>query len=254
MVKKYVNRPSEAKIISIVIGMVVVIALALNSVTMVNTGEIGVVTNFGKVTGRELEEGLSLKWPIINSVTRYDVKIQKEVTENQAATKDLQNVTAKLSINYALKRGQISKIHKTIGINYKDKIIEPISRETFKSIAAKYNASELITKRQALKDEVQRVLDDRLIKYGVSVKDVNITNFKFSDNFAKAIEDKQVAQQNAERAKFNLEAAKTDAEAQKVQAQTLSKEYLQKMAIEKWDGKMPQYMGGNNGVFNIPLK
>ncbi len=251
-VYKINQAPDKKQVLLFVIVALIVVGL-LSSVTMIDTGKIGVVTTFGKVTGRELDAGVSLRWPIVNSVTVYDVKIQKEETENQAATKDLQNVTAKLVINYALNRGSVSEIHKTIGQDYKDKIIEPISRETFKSIAAKYNASELITKRQDLKDQVQQLLSERLNKYGVGVKDVNITNFQFSDNFAKAIEEKQVAQQNAERAKFNLEAAKTDAEAQKVQAQTLSKEFLQKMAIEKWDGKMPQYVGGGS-VFNIPLK
>jgi regulator of protease activity HflC (stomatin/prohibitin superfamily) len=86
------------------------------------------------------------------------------------------------------------------------------------------------------------------------VDDVSITNFKFSDSFAKAIEEKQVAQQNAERAKFNLEAAQTDAQAQAAQAQTLSDAYLKKLAIEKWDGKMPTAMGGEGSLFNIPLR
>jgi hypothetical protein len=62
-----------------------------------------------------------------------------------------------------------------------------------------------------------------------------------------------VAQQNAERAKFNLDAAKTDAEAQRVQSETLSDNYLKKQAIDKWDGKLPTYMGGGT-VFNIPLE
>jgi hypothetical protein len=78
-------------------------------------------------------------------------------------------------------------------------------------------------------------------------------NFKFSPAFAKAIEEKQVAQQNAERSQFNLQAAQIDAQAQQAQAVTLSPLYLQKQAIEKWDGKMPQYIGSGS-VFNIPLQ
>ena len=87
---------------------------------------------------------------------------------------------------------------------------------------------------------------------GIVVEDVSLTDFKFSESFSQAIEDKQVAQQNAERAKFNLEAAKTDAEAQAAQSESLSAEYLQLKAIEKWDGKMPQAVGGNGLLFNIP--
>ena len=93
---------------------------------------------------------------------------------------------------------------------------------------------------------------NRLKPFGIRVSELSIVDFKFSANFSKAIEEKQVAQQNAERAKFNLDAARTDAEAQRAQSETLTSEYLQKQAIEKWDGKMPTYIGGGS-VFNIPL-
>jgi prohibitin 1 len=145
-------------------------------------------------------------------------------------------------------------MHQTVGADYKGKLVSPALSEVFKGASAKYNAGELITNRSALKNDVYTQLRDRLGKYGISVEDVSITNFQFSPSFSKAIEDKQVAQQNAERAKFNLEAAKTNAEAQEAQSETLSQAYLQMQAIEKWDGKMPQYVGGEGSVFGIPLK
>ena len=125
--------------------------------------------------------------------------------------------------------------------------------ETFKGSSSKYTAGEMITNRAEIKKDTYEALKSRLTRYGIVVQDLSITNFTFSSSFTKAIEDKQVAQQNAERAKFNLEAAKTDAQAQEAQRQTLSPELLQKWAIEKWDGKMPQYVGGG-AVFNIPLQ
>ena len=157
-------------------------------------------------------------------------------------------------LNYHLNRGEVSKIHQTVGAQYKDKVVSPALSETFKSASAKYNASELITERALLKKDVYDQLRDRLEKYGIVVDDVSITNFRFSDSFAKAIEDKQVAQQNAERAKFNLEAAQTDAQAQAAQAQTLSDNYLRKLAIDKWDGKMPSTVAGDGTVFSIPTR
>lgn len=235
------------------IGALVFIGM-MTSVTTIGTGQIGVVTNFGRVTGRELGEGIALKMPFgVESVAAYDVKVQKETAATAAATKDLQDISAEVVLNYHLNRGDVSKMHQTVGVFYKDKLISPGLQEVFKSAAAKYNASELITDRAALKNDVNKQLKDRLEKYGIVVDDVSITNFKFSDSFAKAIEDKQVAQQNAERAKFNLDAAKTDAEAQRVQSETLSDNYLKKQAIDKWDGKMPTYMGGGS-IFNIPLQ
>jgi regulator of protease activity HflC (stomatin/prohibitin superfamily) len=241
---------------SIRVAVVVFVLIGIFSAfRAVDTGKIGVVTQYGRVTGRELNEGLSLVLPYgLNSVTVYDVKVQKEIADTQAATKDLQDVTAEVVLNYHLNRGEVSKIHQTVGEFYKDKVVSPALSETFKGASAKYNASELITERAALKKDVYEQLRDRLGKYGVIVDDVSITNFKFSESFANAIEDKQVAQQNAERAKFNLEAAQTDAQAQAAQAQTLSDNYLRKLAIDKWDGKMPSTVAGDGTVFSIPTR
>jgi regulator of protease activity HflC (stomatin/prohibitin superfamily) len=136
---------------------------------------------------------------------------------------------------------------------YVDKVVTPAINEIFKAATAEYTASQLITERSELKTKAQAALTERLARYGIKVSELSIVDFQFSDNFSKAIEEKQVAQQNAERAKFNLEAAITDAEAQRAQSETLTHEYLQKQAIEKWDGKLPTYMGGG-AVFNIPLQ
>ncbi len=237
-----------------VVSIVVIWGL-FTAIRAVGTGRVGVVTQYGQVTGRELSEGLAAIWPYgINSVTVYDIKVQKEVSATQAATKDLQDVTAEVVLNYHLNRGEVSKIHQTIGAQYKDRIITPALSETFKGASAKYNASELITERASLKKDVNDQLNARLGKYGIVVDDVSITDFKFSDSFAKAIEEKQVAQQNAERAKFNLEAAQTDAQAQAAQAQTLSDAYLKKLAIEKWNGIMPTTVAGDGTVFSIPTR
>jgi regulator of protease activity HflC (stomatin/prohibitin superfamily) len=240
-------------VVGIIIAVLVLITV-ISSIKVVGTGQIGVVTQYGKVTGRELTEGMSFVLPWgINDVTLYDIKVQKESVTSTAASKDLQDVSSQIVLNYNLERGSVSKVHQTIGALYVDKIITPAMNEVFKAASAEYTASELITERSKLKTNVQQTLNDRLKPYGINVSELSIVDFKFSDNFSKAIEDKQVAQQNAERAKFNLDAAKTDAEAQRAQSETLTQEYLQKQAIEKWDGKMPTYMGGG-AVFNIPLQ
>ena len=235
-------------------GIVLLGLVALTSIRIVGTGQVGVVTQFGKVTGRELDEGMSLVLPLgLNSVTIYDIKVQKEAVTSTAASKDLQDVSSEIVLNYNLERGSIGKIHQTIGARYIDKIISPAINEVFKGASAEYTASELITERSRLKTQAQKVLSERLGAYGINVSELSIVDFKFSANFSRAIEDKQVAQQNAERAKFNLEAARTDAEAQRAQSETLTQNYLQKLAIEKWNGELPTYLGDGT-VFNIPLQ
>lgn len=227
----------------------------LTSIRTIGTGQIGVVAQYGRVTGRELTEGIALVLPWgMNQVTVYDIKLQKESVSSAAASRDLQDVTSEIVLNYNIERGSVSRMHQTVGPLYVDKIVTPAMNEVFKAASAEYTASELITERNRLKTIAQKTLAERLQPYGIKVSELSIVDFKFSENFSKAIEDKQVAQQNAERAKFNLEAARTDAEAQRAQSETLSQQYLQKQAIEKWDGKMPTYMGGNGAVFNIPLQ
>lgn len=249
-----VPNTKRGRLIWLIIAILVIWGV-FSTLRTIDTGKIGVVTQFGRVTGRELGEGLSMVLPFgLNNVTVYDIKVQKEVSNTQAATKDLQDVSAEVVLNYHLNRGEVSKIHQSIGALYNDKVVTPALSETFKGASAKYNASELITERSSLKKDVYDQLKARLEKYGFVIDDVSITNFKFSDSFSKAIEEKQVAQQNAERAKFNLEAAQTDAQAQAAQAQTLSDNYLRKLAIEKWDGKMPTAVGGEGSLFNIPIR
>jgi prohibitin 1 len=239
------------------ISGVVVLLLVITFFTMVRvvgTGQVGVVTQYGRVTGRELTEGMSFVAPWgINNVTMYDVKVQRETVTSTAASKDLQDVSSQIVLNYTLDRNSVSKVHQTIGATYVDKVISPAINEVFKAASAEYTASELITRRSEVKNDAQTTLAERLKPLGINVSQLSIVDFKFSDNFSKAIEEKQVAQQNAERAKFNLDAAYTDAQAQKAQSETLTAEYLQKQAIEKWDGKLPTYLGSDT-VFNIPLK
>lgn len=238
--------------------IVAVIVLGLwgffSGVRQIGTGQVGVVTRYGQVTGRELHEGLHVVLPFgVEQVAVYDVKVLRSTDQVNAASKDLQDVSSTLAVNYRVDATRVKEVHQKIGVNYVEKVLDPATQEVFKATSAKFSAQELITNRAEVKAEAFKEIRDRLEKYGIVVDDLSIVDFKFSDSFTKAIEDKQVAQQNAERAKFNLEAARVDAEAQSAQAATLSPLYLQKQAIDKWDGKMPTYMGDGT-VFNIPLR
>mgnify|MGYP001244564640 len=244
---------TRKQVLTALVVVTLIVAL-LTGIRQVGTGQLAVVTRFGKVTNRELGEGIHLVSPFgIDQVSRYDVKVQKDESEVSAASKDLQDVTGTVALNYRIDATRVSQIHQEIGPQFALKLIEPALQETFKATSAKYSASELITNRSEVKNEALKGVKERLEKYGIVVDDLSIVNFKFSPAFAKAIEEKQVAQQNAERSRFNLEAAQIDAQAQQAQALTLSPLYLQKQAIEKWDGSMPQYLG-NGTVFNIPLQ
>lgn len=237
----------------IVLGIVAIVALWVffSVTTTIGTGKIAVMTRFGKVTGQELGEGFHFKSPF-DKANNYDIKVLKDQSQAAAASKDLQDVRSTLVINYRLEAGKVSEIHRTVGIYYKEKLIDPAVQEVFKGATARFDATQLITDRPAVKADAFNELVKRLGKYGIVVQDLSITNFSFSPEFTNAIESKQVAAQEAERAKFNLDKATLDAQSQNAQKTSLSPELLQKYAIDKWDGKMPQYLGGSS-VFNIPL-
>lgn len=257
-----------------VIGVLILLALItfFSSMRSVDTGRVGVVTAYGQVTGRELTEGLSwvLPWGL-NNVTEYDIKTQKVEATSQAAIKDLQDVNATIVLTYNLNRGKISEVHQQVGANFQQVEIDPQVQEAFKAVAARYTASELITERARVKEEVLKSLQDRLEKSGrYNIQDIAITNFTFSAEFNKAIEAVQIANQNVARARQELEtvrvqaekdiaAAQGAAEAQRLQQQTLTPELLRKMelenqakAIEKWNGVQPTTVAdGSNLLFNV---
>lgn len=238
----------------------------LSSMRSIDTGRVGVVTQYGNVTGRELDEGLSwvLPWGL-NNVSEYDVKTQKVDASAQAATKDLQDVNAVIVLTYNLNRGKVSEVHQRVGKDFQKVEIDPQVQESFKAVSAQYTASELITRRAEVKENVLSNLKERVEKNGrYNIQDIAITEFKFSAEFNKAIEAVQIANQQIARAKQELETTKVEAEkriteaeaaaeSQRLQQQTLTDELLYKQWIEKWDGKMPTYVGGDNGaILNLP--
>lgn len=229
-----------------------VILVALFCVRSVDAGKVGIITRFGEIN-REAQSGLALKlpWPV-EQIHYMDTQIQKQQEEATAATADLQDVSATLAINYALNRDKATHVYKEIGEDYTNRVIIPAVQESFKAATAQYTASELLTRRPEVKAKALDSIKKRIEPYGIRVDDLSIVNFAFSADFSRSIEAKQVAAQDAERAKFNLDKAELDAQAQSVQKESLSSELLQKYAIDKWDGKMPQYVGGGS-VFNIPL-
>jgi regulator of protease activity HflC (stomatin/prohibitin superfamily) len=256
------ENPSAGAIISGFVAILVVLFFLLCFRT-VGAGQVGIVTRFGEVN-RTAKSGIALKLPYpIERLVKMDIRVQKEQQQSTAATTDLQDVNATLALNYNLDSQSAIKVYKEIGTEYKDRIIIPALQESFKAASANYTASQLITERTAVKGRAYDVIKARLEKYGIRVVDLNIVNFNFSPEFSKAIESVQVANQRVAQAKQELEttkvqaekditAARGQAEAQRLQQQTLTPELLQKIAIEHWDGKMPQAVGGSN-IFNIPL-
>ena len=246
----------------IAIGFVVILVIiGFNSFVVINPGEAGVVSVLGKASDGVLLEGVHFKPPLAGKVDIYDITVQKFEVPAQSSTKDLQDLTASFAINFRLDPIQVVNIRRTQGTlqNIVLKIIAPQTQESFKIAAARRTVEEAITKRDELKQDFDLALGARLEKYGIIVLDTSVVDLDFSPEFSKAVEEKQIAEQRAQRAVYvaqeagqeaeaTINRAKGQAEAQRLLRETLTAELLQKQAIDKWDGKFPQVMGGNGAL------
>ncbi len=243
-----------------------VIAVIFKPFTIVNAGERGVILNFGKVQDNVLDEGIHPILPIITQVKRLSVRVQQNSFTADAASKDLQKVSTQLAVNWHIDTTQVNKVFQRIGDQEAiiSRIITPAVSEVLKAATANKTAEEIITKRNVLKEEIDNNLKNRLANYGILIDDVSLVDFTFSPEFSKAIESKQIAEQEAKQAEFialkaskeavaEVNRAKGQAEAQRLQRLTLTKELLQKQAIEKWDGRFPTVMAGSGALPLINL-
>jgi regulator of protease activity HflC (stomatin/prohibitin superfamily) len=263
---------TQPKTVIALIAAMLSLIVALNAFVIVEPGQVGVVTHFGAVQSDILGEGLHLITPMRTKIISMDTRVQKLEAEASASSKDLQVVTSKVALNYFLDKTKANEIFQSLGLNYRSSIVEPTIQETVKSATAQFTAEQLITRRPEVKDRIFQDLRDRLKRSNIIVTDFSILDFSFSREFNRAIEEKQVAEQAALRARNDLtritteaeqvtakakgeaEArlalAKAEAEAQRMLAETIDDRLLQLRAIEKWDGVMPVALGdGANGTF-----
>ncbi|MDB5183269.1 MAG: mitochondrial prohibitin complex protein 1 [Candidatus Saccharibacteria bacterium] len=219
---------------------------------VVGVGQVGIITRFGNIA-REAQSGVVIKapWPIEHLV-KMDIRTQKEQQDAAAATHDLQNVTTTVALNYNLTGKTAFDVYRNIGTDYKTVIIDPTLQNSVKAITSQYDAADLIAKRTEVAQKLTDLLTSKLLDRGITVTTVNIVNFGFSQEFNASIEAKQIAQQNAQKAEYDLQKANLDAQSNQVQNAALSDAILEQQAINKWDGKMPNYLGSGS-VFNIPL-
>src|SRR3990167_28323 len=251
-------------VLRIVIAIILLI-LILNSIVLIRAGHVGVLTRFGAVTGANFEQGLHFKVPFVEGIHVFDIRVMKEQVEAAAASKDLQEVRSTIALNYHLDGSKASDVYRDIGTQYKERIIDPAVQEAFKFTTAQFTAEELITQREAVKSKARDFLKERLAEFDILVDELNIVNFDFSPEFNAAIEQKQVAQQNVEKAKQDLKRIEIEAQqriaeaqgqarAQRLQQLSLTPLYVQFKALEKWDGKLPTVTGGGLPFINIPIK
>lgn len=247
---------------AIIVLIIVVLLFSLNPFITIGAGERGVVMRFGAVEPIVLEEGLHFLIPMMEKVIKMDVKVQKTLTDGAASSKDLQEVSATVALNFHIQPDKANLIYQNIGIYFKERIIDPAIQEVLKAVTARYTAEELITKRPEVSDAMKAALKERVSKHNIIVDEFSIVNFSFSKIFMEAIESKQTAEQLALKASRDLDririeaeqkitSAKAEAESLRLQKENISGDLIKLrqieatiIAINKWDGILPKVTSG----------
>jgi regulator of protease activity HflC (stomatin/prohibitin superfamily) len=231
-------------------GVVALFAIILmfGSFFTIDTGERGVVLRFGRLT-KVAGEGLNAKIPFTDHVTKMSIRDHNLTVRSEVSSSDIQTIAVEVGLVYSLDPEQVGYIFQTYGTNIENTLIHPTLAEKINAVIAEYPIEAFVEKRAEISNRINTTFAGQVAGSGIRVKSLLITNHDFSEEFNKAIEDKKVAEQGALTAKFTLERMKLEAEAQKIKQASLSAMVLQEMAINKWDGKMPQYYSGNQLPF-----
>lgn len=267
--------------------IILVIVLATSAFVIVESGHVGVIVTLGAVQPVPLSEGFHLKKPFMDTIVQTDIRLTKAVSKSVAASKDLQTVQTQVSVQYSLTGAVAPRTYQRIGTRdvVAATVIGPAIQESVKAVTAQFTAEQLVTRRAEVKQQIQTAiesfirvtLEDKDVPTALTIANVAITDFEFSDEFNKAIELKVRAEQEALQAvnektrrvtqaeagyqerklaadgeAYEIEAAskaKADAIAREAKALKNNPALIQLRLAEKWDGTLPRFTGGES----IPL-
>ncbi|MFL6461977.1 MAG: prohibitin family protein [Nitrososphaeraceae archaeon] len=270
---------NKLKILAAIVTFIIIIVVMSQSVVIVQAGHRGVVLYLGAVENKVLGEGLHFIIPFAEQVIQLEVRTLKFQADASAASNDLQEVATVIALNYHIDPNDANIIYQQLGADYSDRIIAPTIQESVKASVAKFNAEELITKRETAKAVIAQAIRNTLSSRDITVETVFITDFKFSEAFASQVESKVVAFQKYLTEQNNLRAVQVVANQTVVQAQAQARsnvaraegesqaikviteqlrqspQYLQWQSINRWNGQMPYSLGsGGFPFFQLPLQ
>lgn len=270
--------------IPVIIGIIALVIVLSASIKIVEAGHRGVLTNFGAVdTTVSLNEGIHFVTPFRDNVIPIEVRTQKTVESAASASKDLQDVSTEVALNYHVSPDNAQILYQQLGFEYSPRVISPAIQESVKQVTARFNAEELITKRETVKTEIEQQIKQRLAAYNVLVETISITEFRFSEQFVRAVEAKVEAEQRALQANNDLR--RIEIEAQQAEAKALGEQqaniaraeglrqanvlqaqgeaeaisiidqqlrnnprYLEWLKTQQWDGVLPLVTGGSGAT------
>ncbi len=238
--------PNVPAIVAAAVAAVTVLAVLLSCVAVVDTGRTAVVTRFGNMVGTE-GQGIHLKSPF-DRYNMIDVTQQQVTAEYSTATKDNQSLTQEITAQVAVDPDMAEEIYAKFLGNHMDGIVASVLSDGFKSATAKYAIEDVTSDRDSLSADMLKAVQPKLEPYGIRVVSVEIRNVVLPDEYKAAVERQKVAERDQITADVERQTAEIDAEKNKIMAESLSEENFQKLFYEKWDGKLPTYMGGDGGL------
>lgn len=236
-------------------------AVSLAACAQIDTGQKGVVTEYGRVTD-VVDPGLVWYNPMSTDIITMDMRQAKWEAETSAYTKDVQRANVKFTLTYRLDPSRVKSVYSSVGTEWAGTLIPQVVEQNIKEVFGQSDAvADTINNRSGVQQRIIAGLRDRLRARAVIVEGFEIKNIDFSNDFENAVERKQIAVQDAETAKNKtveveeqarqrVIAAKADAEAMKIKTAALSgnAKLVEYEAVQKWDGALPQNMYGANAI------
>jgi len=169
----------------------------------VDGGERVVILNMmSGVEDKVRGEGTHFKVPWLMQPKWYNIRVRPKLIQTTTGTKDLQTVTIHCRMLFKPEVAGLPKIHTSLGPDYDERVLPSIANEVLKATIAQYNAEQLLTHREHVSREIREAIVTRASQFNILMDDVSITHLTYGKEFSRAIEEKQVAEQQAEQQKF----------------------------------------------------
>jgi len=208
---------------------------------VVEPGSAGIVFNrMGGIEKRVLPSGLQFVMPLVETVIQHDVRTQRISFQNEeAVSSDQQVIHTDVTLNFHPKINELWMLYSEVGFDYGDKIVGPVVREALKAEIAKHKVDDLLANRAEVSQNIRAYVMSKLAEKHLEMEMISLTNVRFSQEYQAAVEQKQVALQNAQAMRNTLEKAKVEADITRTKADA---EAYQIQAVQKALGASPDFV------------